>query len=236
MLLAHLDVPLLLTSLSPTPALVAGALGALTVGLTGSVHCFLMCGPLACAGLPSVRGPERYSALLAYQGARFLAYALVGGLLGTLGGGVTRALAVSTRPYLPWLMAAALVASALEVGKRLPPLPGLARAARAISRWSAKFSWAGRAGAMGAVTPLLPCGLLYGVFTVALASGSFGGGALVMGAFALGGLPALLGAQLQTGLWSNRPRLSAFLFRRAMPLLAAAVLVFRAVDSSPSCH
>ncbi|MCP3162515.1 sulfite exporter TauE/SafE family protein [Myxococcus sp. QH3KD-4-1] len=235
-LLMPTDVPLLLASLTPTPTLVAGALGALTVGLTGSVHCFLMCGPLACAGLPAMRGPERRRALFAYQGARLGAYALVGGALGALGGGVTRALAVSTRPYLPWLMAAALVASALELGKRLPPLPGLARLASALSRGSAKFSWVGRAGAMGAVTPLLPCGLLYGVLTVALASGSFGGGAVVMGAFALGGLPALLGAQLQAGLWSKRPWLAEFLLRRAMPLVAAAVLVFRAVDTSPHCH
>jgi sulfite exporter TauE/SafE len=138
-------------------------------------------------------------------------------------------------------MAAALVASALEVGKRLRPLPlpGLAHVARAVSRWGAKFSFAGRAGAMGAVTPLLPCGLLYGVFAAALASGSFGGGALVLGAFALGGLPALLGAQLQAGLWRNRPRIASFLLQRAMPLAAAAVLVYRAVGSAggqPGCH
>lgn len=230
------DVAALLGSLMPTPTLLAAALGALTVGLTGSVHCFLMCGPLACASLPSIQGHERRRAMLAYQGARLGSYALVGGLLGALGGGVTRVLAVSTRPYLPWLMVAALVASALDVGRRLPPLPGLARLAGLLSRWSAKFSWTVRAGAMGAVTPLLPCGLLYGVFAVALASGSPGGGALVMGAFALGGLPALLGAQLQVGLWSKRPRLSHFLLKRAMPLAAAAVLVVRAVNTSASCH
>ncbi len=226
-------------ALPSSPAVVAGALGALTVGLTGSVHCLLMCGPLACAGLPAVPGPDRKRAVLAYQGARVAAYALVGGALGALGGGVTKVLAVSTRPYLPWLMAAALVASALEVGKRLRPLPGLAHAARYVARWGANFSWAGRASAMGAVTPLLPCGLLYGVFAAALASGSFGGGALLLGAFALGGLPALLGAQLQTGLWKHRPKALSFLLQRAVPLLAAALLIYRAVgtgSSQPSCH
>ncbi len=229
----------LMAALTPSPAVLAGALGALTVGVTGSVHCLLMCGPLACAGLPGVPGPERRKAVLAYQGARVAAYALVGGALGALGGGVTGVLAVSTRPYLPWVMAAALVASALEVGKRLRPLPGLSQVVRGVSRWGAKFSFTGRAGAMGAVTPLLPCGLLYGVFAAALASGSFGGGALVLGAFALGGLPALLGAQLQAGLWKNRPRIAAFLLQRAMPLVAAAVLIYRAVGTAggePKCH
>ncbi|MBZ4416924.1 sulfite exporter TauE/SafE family protein [Myxococcus sp. RHSTA-1-4] len=239
MALETIAISPLLAALPPSPAVAAGALGALTVGLTGSVHCLLMCGPLACAGLPAVPGPERRRAVLAYQGARVASYALVGGALGAIGGGVTQALAVSTRPYLPWLMAAALVASALELGKRLRPLPGLSQVARAISRWGAKFSWTGRAGAMGAVTPLLPCGLLYGVFAAALASGSFAGGALVLGAFALGGLPALLGAQLQVGLWKHRPRAVSFLLQRAVPLAAAAILIYRAVGSSggqPSCH
>jgi sulfite exporter TauE/SafE len=217
----------------------AGALGALMVGVTGSVHCLLMCGPLACAGLPGVRGSEKWRAVLAYQSARVGAYALVGGLLGALGGSVTRALAVSTRPYLPWVMAAALVASALELGKRLRPLPGLSHVAGAIARAGAKFSLLSKAGAMGAVTPLLPCGLLYGVYAAALASSSFGGGALLMGAFALGGLPALLGAQLQTGLWQRRPRVATFVLKRAVPLVAAAVLIYRTVGVTaghPSCH
>lgn len=222
-----------------TPVVVAGTAGALVVGLTGSVHCLLMCGPLACAGLPGVKGPEKWRAVLAYQSARVGAYALLGGLLGALGGGVTQALAVSSRPYLPWVMAAALVASALELGKRLRPLPGLSHVAGAITRANAKFSLLSRSGAMGAVTPLLPCGLLYGVYAAALASSSFGGGALLMGAFALGGLPALLGAQLQTGLWQRQPRLATFVLKRAVPLVAAAVLLYRAVGvgaGQPSCH
>lgn len=228
-----------MAQLPAAPVVVAGAAGALMVGVTGSVHCLLMCGPLACAGLPGVKGPERWRAVLAYQSARVGTYMLMGGLLGALGGGVTRALAVSTRPYLPWVMAAALVASALELGKRLRPLPGLSHLAAAVTRAGAKFSLLSKAGAMGAVTPLLPCGLLYGVYAAALASGSFGGGVLLLGAFALGGLPALLGAQLQTGLWQRQPRMAAFVLKRAVPLAAAAVLIYRAVGVStghPSCH
>jgi uncharacterized protein len=60
-----------------------------------------------------------------------------------------------------------------------------------------------------------------------------------MGAFALGGLPALLGAQLQTGFWRRQPRVATFVLKRAMPLLAAAVLIYRTVGVSagqPSCH
>jgi uncharacterized protein len=234
-------IPLLqgLLGLTPSPVVLVGATGALMVGISGSIHCFLMCGPLACVGLPGVGGPERWRAMLAYQSARLGAYTLVGGALGAFGGGVTQVLAVSARPYLPWAMAAALVASALELGKRLRPLPGLSHLATVLTRAGANFAPPGRAGAMGAVTPLLPCGLLYGVYAAALVSGSFGAGALLMGAFALGGLPALLGTQLQTGLWSRQPRLAAFVLKRAVPLVAAALLIYRAVGTSSdqtSCH
>jgi sulfite exporter TauE/SafE len=224
--------------LAPSPTAVAGAAGALVVGLTGSVHCLLMCGPLACAALPGVAGPERRRAVVAYQAGRLLSYALVGGLLGALGGGVMGVLAVSARPYLPWVMAAALVASALELGKRLPPLPGLARLSVGVGRRVARFAPAARSGAMGAVTPLLPCGLLYGLYAGALATGSFLEGALLMGAFALGGLPALLGAQLPAGLWRRAPRLADVLLRRVVPLSAAALLVYRAVATARTgrCH
>ena len=60
-----------------------------------------------------------------------------------------------------------------------------------------------------------------------------------MGAFALGGMPALLGSQLQAGLWRKQPGLATFVLKRAMPLVAAAVLIYRAggaASGQPACH
>ena len=218
----------------------AGASAAFVVGLTGSVHCLLMCGPLACAAVPGVAG-DRRRAVAAYQVGRVSAYGALGAALGALGGGVTAALAVSARPYLPWVMAAALVASALELGKRLRPLPGLARAASALARLGAKVSPTARAAAIGAATPLLPCGLLYGVFAAALTAGSASGGALVLGSFSLGAIPALLGAQVGAGRGLLRSRWAGVVLQRALPLAAAAVLVYRAImdpgaGGAPRCH
>jgi uncharacterized protein len=225
-------------TLPPADSVLAASVGALVMGLTGSVHCLLMCGPLACAALPAPSGAGRTRALGAYQLGRVGAYVLIGALLGALGGGVGRALALSTRPYLPWVMAAALVASALGLGKRLPSLPGLARVAAHVARAGAKFSFPVRAGAIGAATPLLPCGLLYGVYAAALTTNSSIAGAMLLGGFALGGVPALLAVQLQLGRFSSRPRLAAFVLQRALPLLAAAVLVYRAVGDAAGarCH
>lgn len=206
------------------------------VGITGSVHCLLMCGPLACATLPLAPAAERRSAILGYQAARVGSYTLMGGLMGAVGGGVANALAVTTRPYLTWIMAAALLASAFELGKRLRPLPGISHLFRFIGRSSAKLSFSARSAAMGAATPLLPCGLLYGVLAAALASSSFSSGALITFAFSLGGLPALLGAQFGAGVLKWDKPIFSFLFRRAVPLLGAAVLVYRALNVGNNCH
>ncbi len=221
----------------------AAAAGALVVGLGGSVHCLLMCGPLACATLPLERGPQRRRAQWSYQAARLGGYVLMGAALGGIGGGVGRLFSVSVQPWLPWIMAAGLVASALELGKRLRPLPGVSKLIVWVGRASARLSPTMRAGAMGALTPLLPCGLLYGIMAAALASGGFFSGGIIAGAFALAGFPALLAAQVGSGLWrsAKRPAVLDFALRRAVPLGAAVILVYRAVmaqveSGPPACH
>ena len=81
--------------------------------------------------------------------------------------------------------------------------------------------------------------MLYGVVAAAASSGHALGGALVLGAFSFGAIPALLAAQLQSALWSRRrsPALDLVL-RRGVPLAAAAVLVVRTLASAnaPRCH
>lgn len=173
--------------------------------------------------------------MAAYQLSRAGAYALVGALLGGVGGSAAAVASFPMKRALPWVMAAALIASALEIGRRLPPIPVLSRAARALLARGAKLAGWGRAGAIGAVTPLLPCGLLYGGYLAAAASGSALSGAITMGAFALGGAPALIAAQL----WMARVEApwAQKLLRHVLPVAAAAVLVFRALlPSSYRCH
>lgn len=204
----------------------AGAASALVAGATGSLHCALMCGPLACATLPGP-APERRRAALAWHLGRIGAYTLVGLLLGAVGRGLTQVVTVSVQPVLPWVMAAGLVITALDLAKHLRPLPGVAQVSRALARAGAGLSPTARTLLLGAATPFLPCGLLYGLFLAAMATGSPGGGAVVLGAFSLGAVPALAAVQV------GAQRLGRFgraggLLRRAVPLTAAAVLVVRA--------
>jgi len=204
----------------------AGGTSALVAGVTGSLHCALMCGPLACAGLP--RGEGRRRAAIGWHLGRVGAYAAVGLALGLVGSGVSAVLAVSVTPYLPWVMVAGLVATALELGKHLQPIPGVARVSKALARAGARLPPSGRALALGAATPFLPCGLLYGLFLAAMATGSGAGGAAVMGLFALGGVPALGGMQAGAQVVTRYPK-AALVLRKVVPLTAAGVLAYRAI-------
>jgi len=223
------------------PAAAVGFFAAAVVGLASSLHCFLMCGPLACAGLATrgARQEERWAAIGAYQGGRIASYTIVGGWLGGLGSVVATTLTLSVRPWLPWVMVAVLVAAALDVGRHLPALPGLRRLSARLGRASARLSPVARSGAIGALTPLLPCGLLYGVLTASLLAGSVAGGALVTAGFALGSAPALLGSQLGAGLWRRLPRPAALALQRGMPLLAAGIIAWRMIgmyNGEVACH
>ncbi len=232
----HLFSPTFAPAALASESVVAAAISTFVLGASGSLHCFLMCGPLACAAAPG--GARTPRALGAYQLARITAYATVGGALGAFGSAFGRAFTVPLRSVLPWLLIAALVASALDLGKRIAPLPGIANFLRRMHRLSATFSPVTRATVVGGITPLLPCGLLYGVFAAAFTAASFGGGALLLGAFAVGGAPALLLAQLPGGLMRRLRGTPAVVLQRGVPLVAAGVLAWRAVMTAGghSCH
>jgi sulfite exporter TauE/SafE len=225
-----------LAMVMPVGLVAAGASSAVAAGLTGSLHCGLMCGPLAWAGVGTA-GPKA-SLVATWHLGRTAAYAVVGLLLGLAGQGVARGLTFSVQPYLPWVMAAGLVVTGLDLARHVRPLPGVGRIARALAQAGRAAPPWGRALALGAATPFLPCGLLYGMFLAALATNSALGGAAVLGAFSLGAVPVLVAVQLGARGFDRWPT-AALVLRRAVPLVAAAVLIARAVlasDAGPECR
>lgn len=196
-----------------------------------------MCGPLACAGLGSKR-LSKWQAALAWNTGRLFAYTFVGALLGLVGQSLAHWLSSVAR-VLPFVMAAGFVVAACDLG-RLVRLPrSLAQVAHALVRRGAHFSPLYSRAIAGAATPFLPCGVLWGGYMAAVGAGSLALGAIVMGAFALGGVPALAAVQTQWDALARWPRLELWL-RRGAPLLAAAFLVWRALNASAgppsSCH
>jgi hypothetical protein len=220
-----------------TAALVlAGA--ATTAGLASSLHCFAMCGPLACFGCSAHPGAKASPATFpAYHLARIAAYSVFGAAAGLAGAGLFRMTHSPVR-WAPWAMAAVLVATALGVGERIAVLPAVAKIVRRASAKAAGLAPTWKAIATGAMTPLLPCGLLYGLFASAFASGSAASGGLLAGAFALGGVPALFAGQIQSTWMRRLPKGADVVLKRVVPLCVAALLVYRALtpEQCPLCH
>jgi sulfite exporter TauE/SafE len=160
----------------------AGAGAFFLLGLTGSLHCVGMCGPLAF----TLNGGEGGGRLLSYHAARLGVYSLLGAFAAALGRPLQpllpgpRLLAVGAMPLLAYALwprdralpgLSALLPTALRRLSTVPPLP--------------------RALALGLLTPLLPCGLLYAGVAGALAAPRPALGALWMLCFAAGTLPLL---------------------------------------------
>jgi len=192
-------------------------------GVVTSLHCTVMCGPLACAVLPKQKS---LLATVVYHAARVTSYVIIGGILGAAGKSAASIFASSPVKFLPWVLIALFVALGLGLEKRFTP-------PRFISRFLPRAAFGGAAGIKGAftlgiATPFLPCSPLYLVFGVALFSGSFAGGAIMMALFAAGTLP-LYGLAL-----SQAARLQARLSpvvvqrsRRGLALLSAVLLAWR---------
>lgn len=218
----------------PTDAgLLVAAGAAALAGLTGSLHCFSMCGPLACAGCAKATN-DRSRAMSAYHLARIAGYTVMGAGLGAFGEAAASKLALSTSGWLPWAMAGLLVLTALGLFERLPSFAPTAKMMRPLVRIGAKFTPIWRSAVLGGVTPFLPCGLLYALYLSVALSGSAIAGATVAFAFAVAGTPALTLAQMQTTWLRRLPKGGEFVIRRMIPLVAAGVLVWRAM-SGPDC-
>lgn len=170
------------------------------------------------------------AAASAYHGGRVLAYTVAGLGLGALGGSLGAATGAlhQVGAWLAFVLALVLVLAAFGVAGRLNlKMPGFVQQAfRGVGRFPA----VPRAGAVGLLTALLPCGLLFAVYALALTSGSAFAGAGVLLGFALGSLPLLALAQWRWQGWRARlgDRRMAWI-QRAMLLLAAGLLVWRGV-------
>jgi sulfite exporter TauE/SafE len=178
---------------SPSAAFVAG--------LVTSLHCAVMCGPLACMMAPA-RGDRADPQAVAtvYHLSRLAAYAGLGAVAGALGRVPLSLLGGSgAARFLPWVLVIFFVGIALRLDRRIPPLAIFTR-----WRWQLQAAVRGRsrlavAATLGAATPLLPCGPLYFLVTLAALAGSAVRGTEFMLAFGLGTLPLLWLAQANFG-------------------------------------
>jgi len=218
--------------------LVAAAL----VGLFSLLHCVGMCGGIMGAltfGLaPELRGRRGPLLLfiLAYNLGRILSYTLAGAMLGSVGLGLFAMLSPEWGYLVMQLLAALMLAGiGLYLGGWFPQFALIERIGQPL--WQ-RLEPLGRR-MLPVRTPLqallygmlwgwLPCGMVYSVLLWSMSSGGPAEGALLMAAFGVGTLPAIVGVGFG-GSWlarvSRRPQArrlagaSLILFAVAGPLL-----------------
>ncbi|HMN19395.1 MAG TPA: sulfite exporter TauE/SafE family protein, partial [Candidatus Moranbacteria bacterium] len=193
----------------------------LLVGLTAGIStCMALVGGLV-LGIsarhtelhPEATPLEKFRPHLFFNGGRIVGYALLGGLLGSLGsllqfsavtlglltiavGIVMLVLGIKLTGVFPRLESATLT-----LPKGVSKLLGIKR------HHEKEYSHRG-AFVSGALTFFLPCGFTQAMQLYAVSTGSFAQGALIMGVFALGTAPGLLGigglTSLVKGIFAKR--------------------------------
>lgn len=190
----------------------------LVLSLVGSPHCAAMCGLVAGA---AGRGPV---AAAGYHGARLLGYLTLGAIAGTLGSGVERlggafaATGMAARIAGLLLVAVGITSLLTALGlRRVRPVGRLAWIGKIAGRVR-DLPVAARAGALGALTAIFPCGWLAAFVVAAAGTGSPLTGAAAMGIFWLGTVPALIGASLLLRSLTGAAR-------SRLPVVAAILLI-----------
>ena len=214
-------------------AIVSLAGTVLASSLLGSTHCAGMCGGVALVAI-GADGKSRVARQVGYHVGRLLSYAVVGAVCGLVGSavddagtliGVQRVASIAAGVTIAFF---GLIAVLRAFGAKLPsagvPAPLVALAKRAHVR-AMKLPPAWRGVPLGLATPLLPCGWLYAFAAIAAGSASVGVGALVMAAFWLGTVPALVIA-------SNGARLAFAKLGRLAPAISGVAMLVVGVHAA----
>ncbi|MFY0663034.1 MAG: sulfite exporter TauE/SafE family protein [Natronospirillum sp.] len=171
-------------------------LPALLSGLLGSGHCIAMCG-----GIVSALGLSTHNRWLGvgYNVGRVGTYMLVGALAGGAASFLTPHALMPLRIFAALLVIAVgfYITGWWRILVRLERLgQGIWRRIQPLTKKVLPINTVPRALLAGALWGWLPCGLVYSMLGLSIATQSAGMGALVMLFFGLGTLPSMLGATL----------------------------------------
>lgn len=213
------------------------ALGGLVLGAAGSGHCAVMCGPLVALSNPRrddgrADGTRRLVVhSILYHGGRVAMYVTLGAAIGVTGSalssaGLGRVLAFAAAGALLVQAAATWLAVRSDRRGRVSGL--VTRAIGRTGTWMRRHRISG-AAAFGALTGLLPCGLVYAALTAAAGMGAVADSAVFMLAFGLGTVPLLA----TVGVSANHiGALVPAPLKRAAPFALAAIAVLLIIRAS----
>lgn len=205
-------------------------MGAFVIGLIGAEHCMAMCGGLSSLLTinPSSAAPVP-STLFFYNIGRIISYMIFGALIGGVTASISQLANLNySLIWLRLLAATVMIILGLYIGRWWFGLLKIERLGQKlwqlISPLGRKFlplrySW--HALPFGFIWGWLPCGLVYSILTWAAVSGSALSGGLIMGAFGLGTLPAML--LMGAGASRLKPLLQSVRFRQ---LTAISIIIY----------
>ncbi len=221
-----------LVSLAPSTSGVLSIGGIFVIGLVaGTSSCLAVTGGLLLALAAkhnaihrAETAAQKFKPLLQFNLGRLASYFVLGGLVGVIGQSIT----LSTRMtgYMNIVVALVMLSLALSILGIVPKGIFHIKPPKKISHWIAGLSESEHPAApfvLGALTFFLPCGFTQSLQLAALASGTFATGAVIMGVFALGTLPALLGI---SAISSNAKGTSLNLFLRFSGTLVLVLALF----------
>ncbi len=193
------------------------------LGISSSLHCIGMCGPIAMA-LPLNRKSNAtiLSGALQYNLGRTITYALLGVIAGSIG------LTVHTFGFLQWASILSGILLILFAWRKLLSRVSFLHAPNFF--FSTKLN--GLLGKIvrsnnpaklwlfGALNGLFPCGMVYAALLNSILAGSPMNSSLAMIAFGIGTLPAMIFVSFAIGKISKDRQQS---FRRALPYILSLV-------------
>lgn len=202
------------------------------MGMFGSVHCALMCGPLVLA-LPAA-GKSAWMVVfnrVIYQVGRIMTYAVLGLILGYIGNSIA---------MKGWQQAISLITGVFLVLMGLFNLfsryfPGVIRRQQKIMQpvirqmglWLYKPGGSWMAGVLNG---LLPCGMVYMALAAALNADTVLGGAWFMAFFGLGTFPMMIGIALLGSVVKGRVRFNMSRWLPAMLLIMGVWFLLRGAN------
>jgi sulfite exporter TauE/SafE len=175
-------------------------ISAFLIGVAGAGHCVAMCGGISTMLTANLLKQQQNPLLiiLGYNIGRILSYTVAGAVAGLTGSLAAQSIGI----HISWLRLVAavfVILLGLYIGQWSFALNKVESIGRYIWKYIQPFSKRfipirspKQALCLGAIWGWLPCGLVYSTLTWSLASANPMNGALIMFAFGLGTLPALL--------------------------------------------
>ncbi len=213
------------------------------IGLFGGFgHCIGMCGGFVLTYTLKINENDfiekpnwwqRLSPHILYSTGRILSYMIIGNLLGLIGTAIDASLTLRLQGTLEIVAGVVMILMGLDLAGLIPKMqpnsfPGVNPFKKLVSSLFTKVKRDNIIG-LGFVLGFIPCGLVYAAGAKAVASGSFIGGMLIMLAFGLGTIPAMVTTGLVSGKIPQKIQSKIYKFAALLVILLGVATIMRGV-------